>query len=81
MLGMTTAELIVELPIEEADFLKLYAEQHGMTVAELLNRYAQALRNAPRQIPHPANVLFTGVVPADADAREVYRRHIIEKHQ
>lgn len=78
---MPTAELIVELPVEEVDFLKSYAQEHGTTVATLLKRYAQALRNAPRRLPHPANVQFTGTVPADVDAREVYRQHVIEKHR
>jgi hypothetical protein len=78
---MPTAELIVELPVEELDFLKAYAEEHGTTVAVLLKRYAQALRHSPRRLPHPANVQFTGTVPTDVDARDVYRQHIIEKHQ
>lgn len=54
---MPTAELTIELPVEEVDFLKLYAKEHGTTVAALLKRYAQALRNAPRRLPHPATVM------------------------
>ena len=54
---MPSAELIIELPAEEADFLQAYAKEHGTTVATLMTRYAQALRNAPRRPPHPANVL------------------------
>lgn len=77
---MPTAELTVEMPVEELDFLRAYAKAQGTTVATLMQRYAQALRNAPRRAPHPANVQFTGTVPSDVDAREVYRQHITEKH-
>jgi hypothetical protein len=52
---MPSAELVIELPAEEADFLRAYARDHGTTVAKLMARYAQALRNAPRRPPHPAN--------------------------
>ena len=78
---MPSAELTIEMPAEEVDFLKAYAKAHGTTVAMLMARYAQALRNAPRRPPHPANVQFTGTVPAEVDAREAYLRHMIEKHR
>jgi hypothetical protein len=78
---MPTAALTIELPVEEVDFLKTYAEEHGTTVAALLARYAQALRNAPRRPPHLADVQFTGTIPADVDARAVYLQHILQKHR
>ena len=78
---MMTADLTVQLPVEEADFLKAYADENGTTVDALLARYARALRNSPRRPPHPANVQFTGVIPVDVDAREVYLQHLIEKHR
>lgn len=78
---MLTAELTIELPAEELDFLQAYAKEHGTSVATLMARYAQALRNAPRRPPHPANVQFTGTVPAEVDAREIYVAAMIEKHR
>ncbi len=78
---MPSAELIIELPAEEADFLQAYAKEHGTTVARLMARYAQALRNAPRRPPHPANVQFTGTIPEEVDARETYLQHMVEKHR
>ena len=76
---MPSAELIVELPAEEVDFLQAYAREHGTTVATLMARYAQALRNTPRRPPHPANVQFTGTIPSDVDVRETYLQHVVEK--
>jgi len=78
---MPTAELTVQLPAEEVDFLKAYADEHGTTVDALMTRYAQALRNAPRRPPHPANLQFTGAIPSGVEAREVYLQHIVEKHR
>jgi hypothetical protein len=78
---MPNAELTIEMPAEEADFLQAYAKAHGTTVATLMARYAQALRNAPRRPPHSANVQFTGTIPAEVDAREVYLQHMLKKHR
>ena len=78
---MTTAELKVQLPGDDITFLETYAEQHRMSMSTLMARYVTALRSAPRRAPHPANLQFTGTIPADVDAREAYRQHIIEKHQ
>lgn len=78
---MTTAELKVQLPGDDIAFLESYAAQHRLTLSSLLGRYVTALRAAPRRAPHPANLQFSGTVPADADAREAYRQHLIEKHR
>ena len=78
---MPSAELIIELPAEEVDFLRSYAREHGTTVATLMARYAQALRNAPRRPPHPANVQFTGTIPPEVEVRETYSQDMVEKHR
>jgi tryptophan synthase alpha subunit len=39
---VASAELTIELPAEEADFLRAYAREHGITVSILMARYAQA---------------------------------------
>jgi hypothetical protein len=78
---MPSAELTIEMPEEEVDFLQAYAKEHGTTIAILMGRYAQALRNAPRRPPHPANVQFTGTIPIEVDAGEAFLEHMIEKHR
>ena len=78
---MTTAELKVQLPDDDIAFLESYAAEHRMTLATLMARYVAALRAAPRRAPHPANLQFTGTVPADVDAREAHRQHLTEKHR
>ena len=78
---MPTAELTVRLPAEEVEFLRDYAQQHGLTVADLVARYVKLLQKVPSRPAHPANLQFTGVVPEDIDVRELYWEHMAEKHR
>ncbi len=78
---MNTAELTIHLPTEGASFLEHYAQQHQTTVDQLVARYAKSLKSSAGYTPHPANLAFTGVVPADIDARETCRQHVLEKNQ
>jgi hypothetical protein len=76
----STAETI-KLPSKDMAFLKAYAREHGMTLSRLLVEYASTLRAEAQRKPHPANVQFTGTVPADVDAREAYLHDMEEKHR
>ena len=77
---MKTTELTVQLPEDEAHILELYAKEHALSVGELLARFARRLRNSPRA-PHPANLKFTGTVPAEVDARAEHRQGLERKHR
>ena len=76
---MKTTELTVQLPEAEAHILETYAKAHASSVGELLTRFARRLHRSP-SAPHPANLKFTGTVPADVDARQEHRRHLERKH-
>ena len=78
---MAMAELTLNLPEKELKFLKDYAEHHGVSVTDLVVRYVKLLQKVPARPPHPANLLFTGVVPEDIDVRELYLQHMLEKHR
>jgi hypothetical protein len=78
---MNAMEVTVQLPREEAEFLEAYAKDHATSVAEMVTRYARRLQSTARRAPHPENVKFTGSVPADVDAREVYRKRLVDKHR
>jgi hypothetical protein len=71
----------VELPREEAEFLEAYAKEHATSVAEIFTRYARRLQSTARRTPHPENVKFSGSVPADVDASDAYRKHVVDKHR
>jgi hypothetical protein len=78
---MNATEMTVQMPREEAEFLESYAKEHATSVAEIFTRYARRLQSATRRALHPANVKFSGAVPADVDAREAYRKHVVDKHR
>ena len=78
---MNATEVTVQMPREEAEFLESYAKEHATSVAEIFTSYARRLQSTTRRIPHPENVRFSGAVPADVDAREDYRKHVIDKHR
>jgi Family of unknown function (DUF6364) len=78
---MNATEVTVQLPKEEAEFLKAYAKEHSTSVAELVTRYARTLQNSAKRSPHPENVKFSGSVPSKVDVREAYRKHLVNKHQ
>lgn len=78
---MNATEMTLRIPKEEAEFLETYAREHATSVAEIFTRYARRLQGTTRRAPHPENVKFSGAVPADVDAREDYRKHIVDKHR
>ncbi len=78
---MDTQKLTVRLPADDIAFLKGYARHHGITVTEALHRYVYRLREMERAEIHPEVSRFTGLVPADVDAREAYAAHLAEKHR
>ena len=78
---MNSTEMTIQMPREEAEFLETYAKEHATSVAEIFARYARRLQSTTRRAPHAENVKFSGAVPADVDAREAYRKHVVDKNR
>ena len=78
---MPTMTLTVDLPAEEAEFLKMYALQHGLTVAELVGRYVQRLKSSPQPVIHPEVAAITGLVPPTLEAEDEYHQNLLNKHR
>ncbi len=78
---MPSAELTVQLPAEEVEFLKSYAQEHGTTVAEIFARYVKRLKSSARPPLHPDIVSITGLVPDHIDVGAEYRQHLLDKHR
>jgi len=74
-------ELTVQLPSEDAEFLEAYAREHATSVAEIFRRYARRLQSTTRRNAHSENAKFTGSVPTDLDAKDAYRKHMVDKHR
>jgi hypothetical protein len=74
-----TTELRIRIPKEDADFAKSYAETHGVSVTEIIDRYLRLLRT--RQGSPSAEVeRMSGLLPPEIDGRAVYRQHQMDKH-
>lgn len=78
---MQTAELKVELPVEDIEFLRSYADQHGTAISEVVTRLVQGLHQPSRRPLHPDVLKITGLIPPEADAKEAYLQHVVEKHR
>jgi hypothetical protein len=77
---METAKLTVRLPKKDLEFAKKYAQEHRITVTELIDRYLRRLQGEQPAIIHPDVEKISGLVPADVDAEALYRQHLMEKH-
>jgi hypothetical protein len=77
---METVKLTVRLPKGDLEFAKRYARAHRITVTELLDRYLRSLQSGTGAI-HPEVEKISGVIPADLDAREEHREHLVRKHR
>jgi hypothetical protein len=78
---METAKLTVRLPKKDLEFAKKYAEEHRITVTELIDRYFQRLQRRPEVPIHPEVARISGIVPADVDAVAAYHDHLLRKHR
>jgi hypothetical protein len=78
---MPIATLTVSLPSEEIEFLQRYAQQHGLTVAEVVAGYLQRLKSGTQPAIHPEVAALAGVVPPEVDAEAEYDRHLVDKHR
>ena len=78
---MSNTTLTLSLPKEELDSLSAYAGEHGLTVAELVGRFAQGLKSVNPPSIHPEVLALTGLIPRDWKVEESYQGHLLEKHR
>ncbi|MGI9175433.1 MAG: DUF6364 family protein [Rhodothermales bacterium] len=80
---METTEISIRLPKDEVEFLEAYAQQHGMSVADVIDQFIQRLQDTTDVQPgiHPEVQRISGMVPEEVDARAVYRAHLLRKHR
>lgn len=73
-----TVKLTLRLPREDVEYAKAYAQAHGLTVTEVIDRYLRRMRAADERSPSPELEAITGLVPGDVE--EEYRRHLHQMH-
>ncbi len=79
-----TVPLHLELPADEVESLRAFAIAHGLTMAELVSRWAQSLKAANRSglsAIHPDVIAITGLVPREwMDVKTEHQHHLLTKH-
>ena len=76
-----TTRITVRLPKRDVEFAKAYAKAHGLSMSEVIDRYLRRLRELERHTPSPELDTITGLLPADLDAEQAYRDHLVEKNR
>lgn len=78
---MNDARMTIRLPGASLAFVRRYANDMGMTVTELVVGYFERIRHAfaGDDVPHSVRDV-AGIVPKSVDAREIYRKHLMERH-
>jgi hypothetical protein len=77
---METVKLTVRLPKGDLEFAKRYAQEHRITVTELIDRYLRSLRAGAGAIT-PAVEEISGLIPPEINAKAEYREHVLRKHR
>lgn len=78
---MNDARMTIRLPRASLVFAHEYAEQTGTTVTDLVIRYFERIRATFAANPVPKSVRkVAGIVPQSVDAREEYRKHLLERY-
>ena len=78
---MNDARMTIRLPRASLVFAHEYAEQTGTTVTDLVIRYFERIKASFATSPVPKSVRkVAGIVPQSIDAREDYRKHLVERY-
>lgn len=77
---METVKLTVRLPKGDLEFAKKYAQEHRITVTELIDRYLRCLRVGKGAIRSEVEDI-SGLIPPEVSARAEYREHALGKHR
>lgn len=78
---MPTATLSLEMATDEVNSLQTFAGAHGLTVSELVGRFAKGLKTVGPASIHPEVLALTGLVPQTWNVEEEHRRRLLDKHQ
>jgi hypothetical protein len=78
---METAKLTVRLSKKDLEFAKRYAQEHQITVTELIDRYLQRLQAGLDSPIHPEVEKISGLVPSDVEVEPIYREYLLSKHR
>lgn len=64
-----TATLTIRLAKQDLAFVNEYAQAHGLTATEIVERYVRRLRALNSGEPAPELDIISGILPSDADLK------------
>jgi hypothetical protein len=76
-----TTKLTIRLPRQDVEFVRRYANAHGLTVTEVIDRYLRRMRALEEQVPSPELDFISGLVPEYVEAADEHQRHIEYRHR
>lgn len=79
-----TVKLTIRLPREDVAFAEAYAQAHGLTVTEFIDRWLRRLRHEATDLPDtlsPEVEAVAGLIPSDVDLEAVRREWLETKHR
>ena len=75
------SKLTIRLPMDNIEFAKAYARDHGTTVTDLVAGYLRRMADQSPDAIHPEVRRYSRLIPDTVDAREVYADHMLDKHR
>lgn len=73
--------LQVALPESDLNFLQQYASQQGLTLSQLVGRWAKQLQTRQNRQLHPSLEAISGILPSEMDVTDEYHHAQLRKHQ
>lgn len=71
----------ITLPESDLIFLQQYASQQGLTVSQLVSRWARQLQTRQNRQLHPSLETISGILLSEIDVADVYHQAQLRKHQ
>lgn len=78
---MEKTELKIEISRLQAEFLKKYTEQTGISASQLISQYIDQLKLLETIPIHPDVQKYTGIIPDEINMKEYHYLHLLEKHK
>lgn len=78
---MGNAQLVIDVPENDINFLNEYAKRHHVTISALIDQYIKQLQVYEKYKFHPDIEKNTGIIPKTIDVKNEYYEYLEEKHK
>ena len=78
---MENAQLVIDIPENDINFLNEYAKRHHLTISSLIDQYIKQLQIYEKYNFHPDVEKNIDIIPNNIDAKKEYYERLEEKHK